>query len=99
MVARLCRCGDIVEGKCPRCRPGEHSKKTADRGYDNQWTELSKRYRANNPLCERCFGMGKTTAASEVHHIQKISDAPHLRLDADNLMAVCGECHKELDRL
>lgn len=96
MSMRLCRCGAIVKGRCSTCSKPRQSK-TAERGYDNRWTELSKRKRASDPLCERCLDNGKVTAASEVHHIRKIADRPDLRLDWDNLMSVCHECHRELD--
>ena len=96
-MMRLCKCGAIVKGRCPTCSKQPRQGKTAERGYDNRWTELSKRKRANDPLCERCLGEGKVTAASEVHHIEKIADRPDLRLAWDNLMSVCHECHKVLD--
>ena len=99
MVLRLCKCGALVNGKCPTCHPyrQHRTQTTAERGYDDRWRRLSERKRAADPLCERCLDEGNTTPATEVHHIHKISDAPHLRLAWDNLMSVCVACHKVLD--
>lgn len=33
------------------------------------------------------------------HHVIKIIDAPHLRLDDDNVVVVCSGCNKLLDAL
>lgn len=92
-MPRLCRCGAIVNGRCARCQPSTHGRTTAQRGYDSTWRRLSERKRAIDPLCERCLNHGRTTPATEVHHIRSIATAPHLRLDPDNLMSVCSACH------
>jgi 5-methylcytosine-specific restriction endonuclease McrA len=34
-------------------------------------------------------------AAEEVHHIVPICEAPHLRLDVKNLVALCKKCHRK----
>ena len=95
---RLCRCGAIVKGKCDRCKPATHTRTTGQRGYDHAWRLLSERKRQNDPLCERCADNGRVTPATEVHHIQSIADAPHLRLTWDNLMSVCAACHAEIEQ-
>jgi 5-methylcytosine-specific restriction protein A len=97
MTSKLCKCGAIVQKRCKRCYPASHSKTTAERGYGNDWRRLSERYRANNPLCERCFDSGMTTAAVHVHHVKPIRERPDLRLVVDNLMSVCLACHEELE--
>lgn len=89
---RLCRCGVIVEDRCSKCQK-QTAKKTADRGYDNRWRTLSERYRANWPLCQVCEANERIVPASQVHHIVKVTDAPELRLDPDNLLSVCEKCH------
>lgn len=99
MTKRLCRCGAIVDGKCARCAPvSTHTKTTAERGYDHAWRRLSERVRIEQPLCERCEQQGKVKAARHVHHVQPIAVAPWLRLERSNLMAVCVECHEELEK-
>lgn len=97
-MPRLCRCGAIVNNRCERCQPSRtHRRTTTERGYDHQWRKLSERKRATDPLCEHCLSQGRTTPASEVHHIVPIAVAPHLRLDWDNLMSVCHPCHELLE--
>ena len=96
---KLCKCGAIVKKVCERCYPPrQHDKTTKERGYGNDWRKLSERYRAENPLCERCTQHGRTTPAEHVHHKVKIREAPHLRLDWGNLISVCVACHDELER-
>jgi 5-methylcytosine-specific restriction endonuclease McrA len=91
------RCGALVPSKqrCPNCY--KPSKKTAEYGYDNRWTKLSKSKRIVDPLCEECERQGKVTPATEVHHIKPIATHPELRLDWDNLMSICRDCHDKLE--
>ena len=98
IMPKLCKCGAIVARRCDRCYPPQqHKKSTKERGYGHDWRRLSERYRAQNPLCERCTMEGRTTPAEHVHHKIKIADAPELRLDANNLMALCVQCHENLE--
>ena len=97
-MPKLCKCGAIVDKRCERCDPPiPHKQTTQERGYGNDWRKLSERYRKSHPLCERCTEQGRTRAADHVHHIIPIRVAPELRLERSNLMAVCVECHEELD--
>lgn len=104
-LKRLCKCGAIVDGKCGYCSKVKQTKTDdyrgtkAERGYGADWDRFSKRYRMLHPLCEACLTEGRTTAAVDVHHIVKISVRPDLRLDENNVMAVCRPCHKKLDML
>ncbi|MGB9780631.1 HNH endonuclease signature motif containing protein [Caldanaerobacter sp.] len=63
------------------------------RGYDETWEKLRKMYLAEHPLCEDCLENGIYTPATEVHHIKKVKDNPELRLDINNLRALCKACH------
>ena len=94
---RLCRCGAIVDDRCPRCDIA-NTQTTVERGYDYRWKRLSERKRIADPLCEECVRMGRTTPATEVHHIHRIQDAPQLRLTWANLMSVCRACHERLEK-
>lgn len=64
-----------------------------------QWKKLSKAYLMLHPLCEECLKAGKVTPAVHVHHIVSFMTASddlkrlELALDADNLEALCVECH------
>lgn len=95
-----CRCGGTkTNGRCDRCHAarGKHDRTTTERGYGADWQRVSRRVRQLKPLCEVCEKQGKVTAASQVHHKIPIALAPHLRLDASNLMSVCGPCHAWLE--
>lgn len=99
-TAKFCICGRGIMsgGNCAACGRNERykpkPKTTKQRGYGWDWQQLSARYRTNNPLCEDCLQSGKVVPADEVHHIQPIADAPHLRLAIENLVAVCKDCHR-----
>jgi 5-methylcytosine-specific restriction protein A len=66
----------------------------ASRGYDKAWTATRLRYISRHPLCEDCAGRGITRAATLVHHLRPISEAPEQRLDENNLRALCFDCHE-----
>ena len=63
------------------------------RGYDSQWIRFRLQYLRRHPLCIDCEARSIYTAASEVHHIAKLSDYPKLKYTEGNLMALCHECH------
>lgn len=86
-----------ANGRCERHQIAPE-KTTAERGYAAGWPKARRYKLAIDPLCERCGKHGMTTAADEVHHIVPIKDAPHLRLEASNLMSVCRPCHEEIER-
>lgn len=93
-------CTAIVSG---RARCDKHATKrnerprlsAQERGYDGRWQRVRAQYIAAHPLCMDCEKQGRTTPAVDVHHIEKISDAPERRLDAANLMALCRACHNQ----
>ena len=103
-VSRICACGAIVKGKCAACvkkrqvTQDQFRGSPAERGYDHQWKKLSLRFRKHNPLCQRCNMKGRVTIGEDVHHIKPIHSHPELRLVWDNLMTVCRECHREIER-
>jgi len=100
---KLCRCGGTREDRqgsvCSRCGAGKkHPKQATNQaGYGWDWQQLSVRYRKENPLCVECAKRGIATAADEVHHVVPISDAPWLRLESSNLVALCVSCHRSMD--
>jgi 5-methylcytosine-specific restriction endonuclease McrA len=100
MRHKLCRCGGVREDRrgsvCERCGAGKRKpeRSTKEYGYDHTWRVLSERKRKDDPLCEMCLKQGKAEASTEVHHIVPIDEAPWLRLEWNNLMSVCNECHK-----
>jgi len=44
-----------------------------------------------------CDARGIAKPATELHHIEKIADAGHLRLSVDNTLSVCCDCHQEVE--
>ena len=99
---RLCKCGAFIEkGLCERCKtqPTSHKKTTAERGYGHDWRTFSELQRDLRPLCEVCEAAGKVEPTTQMHHIEKIKDAPSRRLDKSNTIAVCNECHEGIEGL
>lgn len=98
-MPRLCRCGAIVEGRCEKCSPpAGHTKTTKQRGYGSDWRRLSERYREEFPLCQVCMMEGKAEPVRHTHHIEKVNDAPELRLQRSNLLSVCEACHERVEQ-
>jgi 5-methylcytosine-specific restriction protein A len=70
-----------------------------------RWKELRMEYITDHPLCECCLAKGKTTPATEVHHIIPIEREVTMRkmeelaFSEDNLMSVCFDCHHLLHEL
>jgi 5-methylcytosine-specific restriction endonuclease McrA len=106
---KLCRCGGVIDERakpltCSKCgvkeriKPKTNSKSGDERGYGRDWDQLSRRFRANHPLCMECEKAGRFTLARDVHHIVPIEQDPTRRMDVTNLMAVCRACHQRLDR-
>lgn len=51
----------------------------------------------SNGLCVICFLVGRIKNAVAVHHIKKLRTHYHLRLDDNNLIAVCRSCHEMIE--
>lgn len=95
---RLCKCGAIVAERCERCYPSTHAKTTKERGYGHDHRTASERYRAERPICEVCLLLDMTRPSVHLHHIKKIVDAPWLRMQRSNWLAVCDEHHELVER-
>lgn len=94
----LCPCGKTYKKgeTCTNCQRGKKQqlKKTSARGYGYDWRTLSESIRKDRPICEDCLLSGKITPSSECHHKVKIRDDERLRLDPDNILSLCSECHR-----
>ena len=64
-----------------------------------RWLKLRRSILSAHPLCERCEAQGYITPATEVHHRRPVehgltyADKHRLMYDADNLCALCHDCH------
>ncbi|MEA4898685.1 MAG: HNH endonuclease signature motif containing protein [Christensenellaceae bacterium] len=67
---------------------------TSKKRYGRPWQKVRARFLAAHPLCAECLANGRTTPASEVHHILPLSrGGTHAE---DNLMALCKPCHSAI---
>lgn len=78
--------------------------KTTERNRFNnnkKWQELREFcFKRDNYTCQNCGdknykGRGKTIRI-EAHHIKNWSDYKDLRLDPDNIITLCYNCHKQV---
>ena len=79
-----------------RCQQHKHQQNriltTTQRGYDAAWERLRDLKLATDPFCQirtNCEG----ATATEVDHIQSISQRPDLRLEWSNLQSSCKPCN------
>lgn len=84
-----------------RHRTKEYSKLMNSR----RWKRLRAAYLSLHPLCEACEINGRTTPATEVHHVVpieskagRLQDMEALAFDPNNLKALCKACHVEAHR-
>lgn len=71
-----------------------------------RWRRLRIAYLSAHPLCEDCEQAGRTTPATEVHHIRPVesaagrhADMQELAFNPCNLRALCKACHIEAHRV
>ena len=64
-----------------------------------KWEKLSRSYRQDHPLCERCLAKGIIEPAVLVHHKIHINEQnckdPEILYGLDNLESICAKCHAE----
>jgi 5-methylcytosine-specific restriction protein A len=62
------------------------------------WRNLRKLVLVNNKyLCQNCLKKGIIRKATICHHILPARENWNKRLDYDNILPVCDECHRELE--
>ena len=60
------------------------------------WLVLrEQKFNDANGLCEKCLEKGIVKCGIEVHHKIPIEENWSKRLDYDNLILLCKECHQE----
>ena len=82
-------------------KPSKYRKDHANVYNTTTWIKLRKSYLMEHPLCEECLKQGKTTVATQVHHIRHILEGKdewemkEIGFDSNNLEALCEKCHRE----
>lgn len=66
---------------------------SSKRGYGGKWRAVRLRQLKDYPLCKMCEDRGNTIPAVLVHHIKPLSEGGE-RLNRENLMSLCNECHE-----
>ena len=62
------------------------------------WRQMRDKIMArSNGLCVCCWARGVVRNATSVHHIKKLRERFDLRLNEDNLIAVCRSCHELIE--
>lgn len=62
-----------------------------------EWKKLRKiKFIDANGLCEQCLKEGKVILGKEVHHKIPIDVDWSKRLDYDNLILLCSDCHNKI---
>lgn len=63
--------------------------------YGSQtWKRMRERIlRRDGYRCQLCKRYGRTTPATEVHHIKHVDEYPELALDPKNMISLCHACH------
>lgn len=67
--------------------------------HSQRWQRLRRWKLQAHPLCEMCEKQGRTTLATEVHHVTPVEFALNddqkvqLMFNAGNLMVLCHDCH------
>lgn len=66
-----------------------------DKFYQSkEWQQLRQvKWVASDGLCEMCRAKGIIRSAKEIHHKIPIEEDWSKRLDYDNLIALCSDCH------
>lgn len=64
-----------------------------------EWKQLrNQKWKDANGLCERCLSKGIVREGKEVHHIIPLDQDWDKRLDYDNLILLCSDCHNEVHK-
>lgn len=62
-----------------------------------RWQKKRNRIlRRDEYLCRECKRYGRTTEAQTVHHIYPLDERPDMKLDSNNLISLCFECHEQM---
>ena len=71
---------------------GYHREQSNELYHTVRWTKLSKKFRANHPLCAECLRKGVLKESQCVDHIIPFPICNDF-FDESNLQALCNECN------
>ena len=75
-------------------KPKNYHEKYAKFYNSAEWKFLrSQKFYESDGLCEMCQAKGIIRVGQEVHHKIPINEDWSKRLDYDNLILLCSECH------
>jgi hypothetical protein len=76
----------------PKKKPFERTRKRHKFHQSRIWTNTSRAFRREFPLCAIHEFFGYVEPSTQVDHIIPITEGG-AKLDRNNLMAICGDCH------
>ena len=90
----------------PKAETAKETDRNRNRAPDRKfydtaaWAQTSKNIRVYNPICAKVDENGKQCAQKSVlvHHIIDPRDAPTLKMEWSNLVALCEACHSGGER-
>ena len=72
----------------------------ARRGYDHTWQRLRRMKLNEQPLCADPFSvhaaLGEVVLATDVHHVDVVSDGNAVLTSLDRLQSLCHSCHSRV---
>ena len=86
----------------PKKRHMSHPRADIHKSVYNtgRWRKLRDVKLRENPLCEVCEALGRTTPAQQVHHKVKFvlngRILKELAFFFDNLQSICSDCHSKI---
>lgn len=76
-----------------------HKSKKAHPWYKTKvWLQLRRIHLDREPLCRRCKGEGRLTAATVVHHVKPHKGDWTAFNDPANLASSCASCHNSVEQ-
>lgn len=75
-----------------RNKGGNERPRSSDPYHSYRWTRLSRRWRAEHPVCAECLKTGRYVAAEVVDHVVPWPVCGDF-FDEGNLQSLCGQCN------
>jgi len=81
----------------PKQRRQDRRASAAKRGYDRKWRALRAAHLMASPWCAECLKDGRYVTATVGHHAVEFEGVyDPKRLDGENVVALCWQCHERL---